>query len=925
MHSKNSLCFTLLVAAFCLIIPSSHIKSQVLAEDSLALVSFYNSTNGSKWSNNTNWLSDQPVEKWYGVGTEGNRVTTLDLHDNNLQGQIPGDLFNLRNIRELWLQSNNLTGRIPDEIKNVIYLERFSVAYNNLEGGINSPFETLTNMKTFHLNNNNFEGYMYSTLSNYRKLESFLIQNNRFISIPLLAEITTLKEINVSSNKLGFHYLELNANHLLGHRDRYFPQDSVYYSTKTIIDEGRSSGIGGAVLYAGSSSHYQWMKDGVEIPGATENPYNIANASAADSGTYVCRMTNDIFTNMTLYSAPRLVWIKYPTTDQADSLAIIELYNSTKGNRWKNRSNWGSSQPIRYWHGITMDGPHVAEIKLSDNNLDGTLPTKIYNMRYLRNLELANNQIRGALSPEFAKMQRLKYLVLENNLLTGEIPPELGYAPFLVYLNISHNAIAGTIPANLWTPPFLTYVYLNDNQLEGIVPAVPLANKESFNKLFLQNNRISGLPDFSELPVFDYLSVENNRLAFEDLEPNFTIANLSYSPQDSIGSDTSFAIQAGDSLLFHAASRGKNSQFQWFSGGLSIPEAVDSTYLYIAPQFSDSTTITCEIRNTLFPDLTLHQRPATVMVSCSTLLQADSLALVSLYYATGGPDWLENSNWLNGSLATWYGVTLTNDRVTAIDLSANDLRGSLPEEITQLTELTKLRCNNNKLTGIPDFTSMGQLDSVEVQNNRLDFADLELNAALYSLEYSPQDSIGESQHISLELNQSAELAVSVSGSQNHYQWFHNSIAIPNAADSTYIITATDSTVAGAYSCQISNSLLPNLILNSRQGTIHVEIPLSVKEEAEITDFSLSQNYPNPFNPSTKIRFALPQATNVRLEIFNTAGQCVRKLVDKSYASGSYEIIWDARNDSGQTVANGVYFYVLRAGSFIATRKLTLMK
>jgi hypothetical protein len=87
-----------------------------------------------------------------------------------------------------------------------------------------------------------------------------------------------------------------------------------------------------------------------------------------------------------------------------------------------------------------------------------------------------------------------------------------------------------------------------------------------------------------------------------------------------------------------------------------------------------------------------------------------------------------------------------------------------------------------------------------------------------------------------------------------------------------------------------------------------------------TQFALQQNYPNPFNPTTQIRFDLPQAQHVRLRIFNALGQLVATLVDETRDAGSYTITWDARN-----VSTGLYLYQIKAGNFVETRKMLLMK
>lgn len=90
-------------------------------------------------------------------------------------------------------------------------------------------------------------------------------------------------------------------------------------------------------------------------------------------------------------------------------------------------------------------------------------------------------------------------------------------------------------------------------------------------------------------------------------------------------------------------------------------------------------------------------------------------------------------------------------------------------------------------------------------------------------------------------------------------------------------------------------------------------------------FSLHQNYPNPFNPSTIINYSLPSASQVELRIYNTLGQEIRTLVNSTQPIGSHQAIWDGRDNSGNFVTSGVYFYRIQAGDFLETRRLLLLR
>ena len=103
------------------------------------------------------------------------------------------------------------------------------------------------------------------------------------------------------------------------------------------------------------------------------------------------------------------------------------------------------------------------------------------------------------------------------------------------------------------------------------------------------------------------------------------------------------------------------------------------------------------------------------------------------------------------------------------------------------------------------------------------------------------------------------------------------------------------------------------------------------EEVEGTglpsSYSLSSAYPNPFNPETTIEFAVPAAADkrVKLEVYNAAGQLVATLVDEALSAGAYKTTWSGRDQQGDLVSSGVYFYRMQAGEFAATHPVTLLK
>jgi hypothetical protein len=98
------------------------------------------------------------------------------------------------------------------------------------------------------------------------------------------------------------------------------------------------------------------------------------------------------------------------------------------------------------------------------------------------------------------------------------------------------------------------------------------------------------------------------------------------------------------------------------------------------------------------------------------------------------------------------------------------------------------------------------------------------------------------------------------------------------------------------------------------------------------EFVLYQNYPNPFNPTTKIKFTIPSAPlsfgeglGVRLIIYDVLGNEIATLVNEEKPAGEYTIGFTVGQDSSPDIASGIYFYQLKAGSFVQTKKMVLLK
>ncbi|MBT3234062.1 MAG: T9SS type A sorting domain-containing protein [Calditrichaeota bacterium] len=112
------------------------------------------------------------------------------------------------------------------------------------------------------------------------------------------------------------------------------------------------------------------------------------------------------------------------------------------------------------------------------------------------------------------------------------------------------------------------------------------------------------------------------------------------------------------------------------------------------------------------------------------------------------------------------------------------------------------------------------------------------------------------------------------------------------------------------------SLLENPIY---QTDDFIVLDLSVKPEVPM-DFRLSEAFPNPFNSTVQLNYEIPEASEVSIKIFDTAGRMVANLLDNEVEAGFHHVLWD-----GKDATSGVYLISMRTNSYYSTRKVTLIR
>ena len=416
----------------------------------------------------------------------------------------------------------------------------------------------------------------------------------------------------------------------------------------------------------------------------------------------------------------------------------------------------------------------LRRLDLWGNSLSGAIPAELGDLGSLETLELGANLLTGAMPAELGDLQSLVTLGAGHNMLSGAIPAELGGLGSLETLNLDHNMLSGAIPAALGSLQSLSRLSLAANDLSGPIPA-ELGSLASLEILNLADNDLSGpIPAaLGDLASLVWLSVVNNDLsglipaelgAVASLRHLSLSANpLAWPPPASLsapraGLNVRLPAQwAPAAPAAVAAAAGVDRlTVTWDAPADSAPYTVASYALYWRPAGTTArfarnvTTTTSATINGIIggqayelhvtatnhtgtgpPSAAVTATPletpcgqTTAVDQTQTSLIADCDALWALRRAltdatavtTATGAW-DDTN----AISTWTGVTVTNNRVTGLDLSATGVAGPVAATVGNLTALTELDLSDNALTGdIPaTLGSLTALTELDLSDNAL--------------------------------------------------------------------------------------------------------------------------------------------------------------------------------------------------------------
>ena len=622
----------------------------------------------------------------------------------------------------------------------------------------------------------------------------------------------------------------------------------------------------------------------------------------------------------------------------SDACEVLErLFTETSGPEWFHSRGWLRSNQPCDWYGVTCASGawprRITRIELPGNNLAGSLPGELSllsNLRvlivdnrgagirykrlsgiipavfgqleHLEVLRLDDNEFTGAIPPELGKLSSLRTLGLSQNMLTGPVPSSLGNLSALRTLDLSENVLSGSIPDSLQKLQTLEFLGLSGNLLEGPVPA-SLGKLTNLTALDVSENDLEGsLPEaLTNLRQLAWLSVADN-----DLEGPLPLA-----------------------LAFFGASVNTCLMVR---NRLCLPS--DPPY------------------GALGPGPICGLPPAA---SCRVCDNAACEGLEALYYATDGQTWADSDGWLaSPSPCNWSGIQCDTDRLTHLLLPSNGLRGTIPVELGQLSELTDLDLAGNALRGeIPaelgDLSSLLHLDlSSNDLSGQVSLPVATLGADLPTCDLSDNAGLcvpDEAEYRALNTDLICGLPL-VSPCSPHRLVAITSLEIETRYNAVLLRWQTNQapmevvtfevqqqeasgdfkTIAlvesGGTAYQYSIVDLPEGTHTFRLKQVAPQGAFSFSEAVSVTlvpeGLTISEAYPAPFATHSTVEFTSGTQQQVRVDLVDASGRRVRTLYERTPPAHQIVML----HIDGSSLSSGLYFVrFLAKGRVQGTRTL----
>ncbi|MBS1746011.1 MAG: T9SS type A sorting domain-containing protein [Bacteroidetes bacterium] len=383
----------------------------------------------------------------------------------------------------------------------------------------------------------------------------------------------------------------------------------------------------------------------------------------------------------------------------SDSLALVDIYNSTDGPHWKNKERWLTSKPLSRWEGVTVTNNRVTGLNFTETGMNGKLPATIGNLSELTSLNIYYNMklrgpipheignctkltslnlgytklngylpheignlinlskliitycdIKGKIPNIFSNLTNLTNFAISNTQITGEIPRYIKKFTSLTNLSLSHNQLSGKIPYEIGDIKTLVSIDLGYNHLTGTMPASFGRSKKRY-LIDITSNEIYGpVPSsFQNLKWKTRVYIQYNNFTFAGIEETKHHLQYKVDPQHEVP-----LYQSGNKIWVAVGGTPSNNTFSWFKDGLLIATiTADSTFTV-----AESGTYYVKANNAVMKNFTLKSEKLSIHVSTNQV--ASNSKIVKRNFVSAYPNPVKTNTTLTFSADGKYTISIVD-------------------------------------------------------------------------------------------------------------------------------------------------------------------------------------------------------------------------------------------------------------------------
>lgn len=602
------------------------------------------------------------------------QLNYLDLSSCSFWGSLPRSLWNLTELNQLILFSNNFTGELPASgLANLRKLIRFDLSSNSLQGQIPDTFQHFVMLTDLSLSDNFFTGQFPSSLTNLTQLESLNLSNNSLIG-------------PIPSAVAGFPNMLLLF--LFDNSFNWTIPSWIFNLPSIRFLDLHSNQLRGQIYYFQSMSLKQVDLSENNLHGTLPNSF-----SKLDNLTDLYISSNNLSGEVDIST--------FSSMSQLENLDIsynnLSLTNNALNASWPKSLN---SLFISGCHVKNLDllrsASNLFKLDLSSIMLQGELPKWMGNQwsESLFYLNLSHNHLTHVSNLPF---QNLVYLDLRDNLLQGSIiiPPDSIQVFFT-----SNNNLSGEIPSSICNLPRLTILDLSNNSFGGVIPGCLFNISSGLSVLDMHSNRFQGeIPsEFGSGSELRSLNLRNNQL--EGTVPR-SMSKCTELEVIDLGQNTlngTFPEWLGFLPKLKVLSLRSNNMH----GTVNISKQNGSSFPALRILDLSGNHLTGILTGTFFK----HLMGMTETDRSPAFYIGEDLYQDSVQVVVKGQE---------------INLIRILSIFTAIDLSRNNFKGKIPDEIGNLVSLRGLNLSHNFMTGeIPSVLgNLSALETLDLSSNQL--------------------------------------------------------------------------------------------------------------------------------------------------------------------------------------------------------------